>query len=201
MIKLGASLGPVARDEMVAHSEGISIAEATKERLAAEKAARRAAFEKDLLKRLPELIAWARTQTVELVRVRGADGYWTTRPTSEPCSVCAKGRAYWADRAEDGPQGLVVFSQDIPIDVRKETQASERHDRYHIEVAYTAIRKAEYESRAAKRGQRNGSNHKAFASKAVRQTLGDAETRRKRQERRELDRARSKKQGCGRKVH
>jgi hypothetical protein len=184
---MGELLGTEARDQMVAYSESKTVAQVEKER-------RKAAFEADLVKRMDQLLAWNRALTVEMVKVRGANVYWEVRPAAAPCPTCAKLAAHLKSVGLT-PKGLVVFTADLPS-IDQPGMGVPRHDRYHLEVAYTAIRKAEYEARVARRKQAGGSNHKAFATKTERTAKESAS----RKARREADRARAKAMGCGRKV-
>lgn len=156
---MGELLGEEARDTMVAYAESKTTAQVEKER-------RRAQFEADLVKRMDQLVAWNRSLTQEMVKVRGANGYWTVQPAANPCVACARLRAH-LETVGVAPKGLVVFTADLPL-IDRAGLGVERHDRYHLEVAYTAVRKEEYEARVARRHKQGGNNHKAFAPKAVR---------------------------------
>jgi hypothetical protein len=139
--KLGTVLGVNAegRDEMVAYSTGIKISVVKAERTAAEKAARRAKWEAELVSRLPELIAWCRKD-------------------AEPCELCLKTRAALAavwgpESPAEAPEGSVVFSIDLPEG--RGSMGVERHDRYHVEKALRAIRTQEFKDREAKRARKS----------------------------------------------
>lgn len=170
-------LGEEARDEMVAYTEHKSTAQVEKER-------RRAAFQKDLLDRMDSLLAWTRGQVLETVKVRGANGYWTVRAATEAeaCPACKAGRAFIEELGKEALasfppksphilKGLVVFSEDIKLAADKAgvllggKEKFPRHDQYHLEVAYTAVRKAEYEARVGRRQAAEAAREKAVLDK------------------------------------
>lgn len=170
-------LGEEAVTEMVAYTEHKSSAQVEKER-------RRAAFQKDLVARMDSLLAWTRGQTQEMVKVRGGNGYWTVRPATEAeaCPACKAGRAFIAELAKEATEafppkvphehkGLVVFSQDIKLAADAAgvmlggREQFPRHDQYHLEVAYTAVRKAEYEARVGRRQAAEAAREKAILDK------------------------------------
>lgn len=154
--------GKDARVALEAYATGKTVEQVERE-------LRRKAFEADLAARMPELLAWTRSQSAEMVKFKDANGYWSVRPAakSEECPVCKEARLTLGElkglEAEVKPvkpyehTGLVVFSEDLKVaantvGVCMGNKADfPRHDRYHVEVAYTAIKKAEYGARVARR--------------------------------------------------
>jgi hypothetical protein len=134
--KLGQLLGGTkTQDELTAYSTARPITVVKAERSAAEKAARKAKWEAELLRRLPELVDWCRKD-------------------SDNCDFCKKTRSELAevwgpDSPLEGPEGLVVFSHDLPLEYQR--MGVPRHDRYHVEKALRALREAEYKAREARR--------------------------------------------------
>lgn len=168
--KLGQVIGGnQAADELVAYAESKTTAQAAKER-------RKREFEAELIRRMPLLLSWLRGNEVQMTKVRGADGYWDVVPLEGPCPKCAQLTAH-LESVGLKAGGLVILTADLPL-IDRVGLGSERHDRFHLEVAFTAIRKAEFEARQARRAKKaTGSNHQGYAGKAAR-TAGLSEEKR-----------------------